>query len=253
MALLSIPSAAAPTIGALVTFAIYNTNDLADVDEDAVNRPERASFVVERYREIAVLATAAGVAGLTIAWVAGGWIAVGVAAFPLATGVLYSVPCVPLVSRRLKDVLGVNTVLVATSWAVPTTFVPVAVAGGVSLASALPVLALLLLLTAASVETFNVRDVAGDRAAGVATLPVAFGVARTRWILLATYGATAALLVATWPLLDRPPALLAGLLALLAVSMTTTALLGTDADEELVCLAKDCEYLAMAGLALVAI
>jgi len=252
MALLSIGGVVAPAVGALMAFAVYNANNLADVDEDAVNKPECAAVTVRWQREIALGSGIAALGAIGLAAVHGGPVAVGVVFVPVLACGLYSLPIVPGDrADRLKDVFALNTALVAAAWAIPLTYLPVAMAGDVTFAHTIPVCALLFLRTFISVEVFNVRDVAGDRASGVATLPASLGVPATKHVLLFLDVAALAIVLGAAEML--PTLAVLALLPLTAVSMTLTTLLDRVRNVELVCLAKDCEYLALGALAVLAL
>lgn len=249
MWLLSIPTPVAPIAVGLVTFAVYNANNLTDLDEDAVNSPRCAAFVERHSRAIAGVCAVAGVLALALAGLAGGPVAVGVALVPVVTGVFYSVP---LAGRRLKDVFALNTVLVAGAWAVTVTYLPVALAdGAIPLSRTIPVCAILFLLTFVSVEVFNVRDVAGDRASGVATLPATLGVDATKHVLIFVDGVALAIAVGAADVL--PPLALVALVPVTVFSMVLTAVIDRSRNLRLFCLAKDGEYLALGAFALLAL
>lgn len=248
-ALLSAGGTPAPLVVGLLAFAVYNTNNVVDVEEDAINRPAQAS-VVERWRtEIAALSAGAGVVAVVVATLAGGPVGLAVTLVPLGAALLYGLPVVPGSEDRLKDVFPVNTVLVAAAWAVAVTYLPLAFGGALTPASVV-VCAFFFLRTAISVEVFNVRDVVGDRRAGVATLPVVTGIARTKRLLAALDVCSLLVVLATATFVPFPPALLAGLGPLVAYSLTVTWLLHREVNLDVLCLAKDAEYLLLATVAI---
>ena len=112
----------------LISFAVYTANDLADLEEDAINSPDHSSFVASHPVVVAGLAVGTFGFGAAIAWWGGGPAALAVACVPLGASLLYSLP-VTLGGRRLKDVLGANTTLVALAWAVTVTGLPLTFAG----------------------------------------------------------------------------------------------------------------------------
>lgn len=248
MALLSVPGLVAPVAVALVTFAVYNANNLTDLEEDAVNRPRCVAFVRRYRRAILGLCVLAIVAAVVLAGVHGGAFGVAVVSVPVIASVLYSVPILPGPGAdRLKDVFAVNTLLVAGSWGVTVTLLPVAVADAtVGTTPILVVATVLVLKTIVSVEVFNVRDVAGDRASGVSTLPASLGVPATRHVLLTLdVVVLATVVLAADPL---APAAVVAVVAVTAASMFITTTLGRIDAVDAICLAKDCEYLLLAAL-----
>lgn len=246
MWLLSLPTTIAPIAVGLVTFAVYNANNLTDLDEDAVNSPRCAAFVERHSAALAVICAVAATLALALAAIAGGPLAVAVVLVPVVTGVVYSVP---IAGRRLKDVFAVNTILVAGAWAVTVTYLPVAVSDvAVPLVHTIPVLAILFLRTVISVEVFNVRDVAGDRASGVSTLPATLGMDATKHVLIFVDGVALAIAVGAVDVL--PPLALVAIFPVTLVSMALSAVLDRSRGRRLFPLAKDGEYVALGVFAL---
>lgn len=254
MALLSAPTATAPVVGALVAFAVYNANNLSDVDEDAVNQPGKAQFVSRHQRGVTVASGGAAAAAIGLAALEGGLLAAGVVLVPAVSGIVYSVRWVPGPGPdRLKDVYVVNTALVALAWAVFTAFLPATLVGGVDLPAVFAVCGYLFLRTFISVEVFNGRDVAGDRASGVATLPVELGVAGTQRALLVLEGTSLAFLA--WATVTVG---LSATAAVVAIPVTVLSLCLTLAMTRYpvwtaICLGKDLEYLVLGLVPLLAL
>jgi 4-hydroxybenzoate polyprenyltransferase len=248
MAVLGVTTPLAPVVLGLVAFAVYTANDIADIEEDAVNCPDHSSVVADHTWLVGTVAL--GVLGLAgaLAWWGGGPVALAAALVPLVAALLYSLPVAPG-GRRLKDVFVVNTALVSLAWAATLTAVPLALAGRGVGPVALAVCLFFLLRTFVSVETFNVRDIAGDAKAGVETLPVVLGRGRTTRVLALFEGCTLATLVA---LLTVPHATLPALFALpvMGTSLALTSLLTGTSEPGVVCLARDAEYLLLGAVGL---
>ena len=247
--LLAVPVNAALPVAGLVAFAVYTHNRLTDVEEDAVNDPDRVDFVTARRGVFASLSVGAYLLALGVAAL-GGVACLALTLFPAAVGVLYSERLVPVPFGdvdRLKDVLAVNTASVAVAWAVPLTYLPLSFAGAPALAGSAFVALFLFLRTFVGVEFFNVRDVAGDRSEGVGTLPVAFGVRSTRLALYALDAASLAVL-AVGVLVGALPRLAAfAAVPGVAYSLFVTSRLDADVDLGLLCSARDFDYLVMAA------
>lgn len=251
VALLGVRTPVAVPIVALVAFGVYTANDLADIEEDAINCPDRSSFVADHPLAVATLTVGAFALGGGLAWAAGGGLALAVAFVPLWAALGYSLP-VPRRGRRLKDIFALNTALVALAWAVTVTAVPLVLAGRPVGPVAVAVGLLFFLRSFVSVEVFNVRDVAGDAATGVRTLPVVLGVGRTRQVLALFDGCTLALLAA---LVSVPGAARPALLAVPVVgySLALTWLAGRTERTDALCLAKDSEYLLLGAAAVLVV
>lgn len=152
------------------TLFVYNLNRITDVSEDATNVPGRVEFV-RTYGRF--------------------WIAVGVLLYLLATGLavtrnlpraeFMAVP--PLVGLLYsfggKRVLLLKNLLVGASWGL----IPLGVGTYFGRLWTVDVLFLAVhvcvVITLAAI-VFDVKDIEGDRAAGIRTIPVVSGPRRTR-------------------------------------------------------------------------
>ncbi|WP_323677058.1 UbiA family prenyltransferase [Halorubellus sp. PRR65] len=229
----------AVAVGGLLAFAIYASNKLVDA-EDEVNAPARARFVARYRRELVAATAGATVLALALAASAGP-VALALTLLPALAAVTYSVR-LPVVDRRLKDVLGVSTLLVAVSWALPTVALPVVWVGHAFTATAGVAFAFYLVQTAVAFEVRNVRDVAGDRAEGVRTLPVVFGTAATRRFLYAVDATALALYAAATATGVLPPAVGAVFGVATVASICVTRCVGTGRNDARVCLLRDANY-----------
>ncbi|QLK24379.1 UbiA family prenyltransferase [Natrinema zhouii] len=245
--LLSLPPSPAAVVVGLVVFAVYTNDRLADADTDAVSNPEQAAFV-NRYRDLlSVLASVAYGLAVTLS-VLGGPAALAITLLPGAFWVCYATDWIPNTGarvRRLKDVFLVNTIMVAFAWAVTLTFLPLAFAGSSITIPALVVFAYFFLRVFTNTEIPNVRDIDGDRAIGVLTIPVVFGVDRTRWILSGIDCCTAGLVAIVVHTGNLPPVLGLALLAGIGYSLGITSLVGRYENERLLSKAAECEYLVV--------
>jgi len=254
LALLSTTTPAAPVVVGLLAFAVYNGNSLTDGREDAVNRPAKAEFVTRLRRPILVGATTAAVAAVLLATLAGGVHAGLVAIFSLAAAVAYSFAPVPALGlRRVKEVFVLNSTVVALAWAVPVAFLPVVMGGTVKLNAAIAICGFMFLRTFISVEVFNLRDVAGDRASDVATMPVVLGPARMKGGLLLLEVLSVLLIASALAagMIPAGPALVT--VPTIAFSIVLTATIGDGRDPRARCVAKDAEYLVLGAIGLIAL
>ena len=252
MVLLSIRPNLAPIVVGLVTFAVYSFDRLADADTDAVSNPDQAAFVRANGNVLYVLASTAY--GIAVALsVLGGPVALAITITPGAFWVLYASDWVPDVGvhfRRLKELLVVNSVVVALAWALTLTFLPLAFTGRAFTPAAAVIFVYFLLGTFVNAEIPNVRDMAGDRAIGVSTMPIVFGVRRTRQSLYAIDLVTIVLLAYAVAVGHVSSILAAALLVGLGYSLVVTGLLGRTEDVRLLTIAAESEYVVVA-LALV--
>lgn len=242
---LELPMSPAPFVLGLLTFAIYANDRLIDLQTDATSSPRRTAFVRRYERPLYILAALSYGLAVTLA-VLGGPVAFGLTILPGAVWVLYGVNWLGGIGapfQRLKEILIVNSVLVAATWSLAIVFVPLAFADA-TLTGASGVL--FLYFTAATfvnTEIANVGDIESDRESGVTTVPTAVGVERTRQCLYVVTLLTGAVLgagIGAGVLTVIDAAVLAtGLVSLLGV----IALLGRLGDPDRLAVASECTRL----------
>lgn len=171
-------------LGMLTTYSVYNLNRKTDESEDEINHSERYAFT-KRY-EKTLLATAIGayVLALVLSGVYGMAVIV-IAAIPLLSGLVYSTPLLPpgFRYRRLKEIPVAKSLLVACAWALPPALLPVYIAGAVPGIITIGVILFFFSLVFINTVLFDIRDVVGDRATGVRTIPVCIGIPGTKLLL----------------------------------------------------------------------
>ncbi|MCZ7384047.1 MAG: UbiA family prenyltransferase [Candidatus Methanoperedens sp.] len=139
---------------------------------------ERAGFI-ERHKKILTYVTIASYI-IAIYLSFSNSLALFAVLFPQIIGIIYSIK---ISDFRLKDITGVKNIVVALSWAVVGTFLPL---GNTRRNWVQILLIFYLFFTKLFINTvlFDVRDIEGDSANGVITIPVLLGIEKTRTLLL---------------------------------------------------------------------
>lgn len=228
MVALSLPLSLAPVVVGLVTFAVYVGDRVADADTDELSNPDQSAFVRRHGRTLSTLSAAAYGLALALSLTAGPF-ALAITLLPGAFWVLYASDWLPSVGARLtrlKDVLLVNSAVVAGAWAVALLGLPLAFADAALTPTVAVVFTYFFVDTFVNTEIPNVGDRHADAAIGVSTLPVVFGVARTRRILYVVEVSLGAFVV--WAFLEGllSAPLAGGVLAGLAYTLVVTAFVG---------------------------
>jgi 4-hydroxybenzoate polyprenyltransferase len=153
------------------TLFVYSVNLATDVEEDELNVPGRAAFTRSYGRVCVVVGVVLYALAVGVA-VVRGLPRAEFLALPVAAAVLYSM-------ARLKCVLLVKNFLVGVAWGT----IPLGVGVYYGLLPSVEIFGLatvfaVMLTVAAAV--FDIKDVDGDRAAGVRTVPIRFGARATR-------------------------------------------------------------------------
>lgn len=155
-----------PVVAFLCAFFVYSWDKVSGSKEDLLNTPERAILVNYPIKQIAILAY---LAAFLIAFAndPAKWYCVAIFG---AAGFLYSIR---VKGYRLKDIPGLKGPYVAAVWAV--SFAGLVGAG----------YALIFLIILPNTILFDMRDLIGDAAEMVPTIPVMLGASRTVWLLAA--------------------------------------------------------------------
>ena len=180
------PSPAAVAVAMLYVLSMHLLNHLTGTAEDEYNDPERAQFYDRHRLPLTVLAVSAGALGILCA------ASLGAIAFALLLimslmGLSYNLYLIPVSVgcrfRRIKDIPGSKTVLIAIAWGVVAVLLP----GLTDKGHLTPGMAVVFVWAAALVFSrtafFDLLDVQGDRIVGKETLPILLGNARTLVLL----------------------------------------------------------------------
>ena len=181
--LLGLPVGSAPVAAAMLyVLSMHLLNHLTGTDEDQYNDPERARFYKHHRLLLSVISLTAGGLGILAA------ANMGAAAFVLLLvmsllGLSYNLHLLPGLPgykiRRIKDIPGSKTVLIAAAWGVVAVLLPGITAKGHLTASILVVFVWATALVFARTAFFDLLDVQGDRIMGKETLPILLGNPRT--------------------------------------------------------------------------
>lgn len=166
-------------ISFLATFSVYNMNRTTDVAEDSINRSE-APF------KGTVLNLVSSIVSLVLCFILSFWVGlktVSVIAVSFIASIAYSVKLMPSFPR-LKEIVGLKSIIVAFSWGFTGAFLP-ATTHPVDSIERLLVFAYLFIQLFVNTVLCDVRDMHGDRASGIITLPIALGLNKVRILLLA--------------------------------------------------------------------
>lgn len=169
---------------AIAAFAIYALNRFTDTSEDGTNDPERASSSTSV--QGLLLASMLAIGALAREVGSRGPLALAYFGAVLAAGASYSMPLVPWYTERgwqwtrFKDLLLLKNIVVALVWTSAFFLASVLYAKTpVHVTQRYVLLGIGYFLTCfADVLFSDFRDVQGDRAAAITTLPVRFGIAR---------------------------------------------------------------------------
>jgi 4-hydroxy-3-methylbut-2-enyl diphosphate reductase len=197
-------------IAVLYVLSMHIFNHLTGREEDRYNDPHRARFYEIHKRPLAALAVAAGAAGLLTAFAVGPIPFLTLLAMSLM-GLSYNLRFLPEGKyRRIRDIPGSKTILIALAWGVVTSvFPPLSERGGMGIGDLLVFLGATGLVFVRTVF-FDILDMQGDRIVGKETIAIILGEKRSLTLLKRLLWTVGLIL-----LLSVPPGLLPGLALLL--------------------------------------
>jgi 4-hydroxybenzoate polyprenyltransferase len=161
-----------------MVFSVYSIDKLTDVKEDAINMPERVSFLKGRKRLVLSYSLFAYFLSVLLAFREDPS-TIPLLFIPIASNALYSIKLVPGVPR-FKDIPGMKNLFVAFSWTLVCTLLP---ALHLRFQSSISLLIIIIKLFI-NAALYDIRDVKGDRENGIRILPVLLGPKKTAGVLL---------------------------------------------------------------------
>lgn len=167
----------------LISFSVYSLDKIADIEKDIINMPERKSFLYGRKNLVFAYSVAAYLTAVVLTFMDNP-IALPLVFLPFLANAFYGTKLLPWIPR-LKDIPVMKNVVVATTWALITALLPGAHMDGWPIFQIGLVFYFLLVKTFIDTVLYDIRDVAGDREAGVRTMPVLLGERKTVVVLLA--------------------------------------------------------------------
>ncbi|MDR5657026.1 UbiA family prenyltransferase [Halodesulfurarchaeum sp. HSR-GB] len=185
MFVMSLPLSPAPLVIGLVTFGVYVGDRISDIKREPNATSDRSAFM-RRHKSVLSVSSALAY-GLAIAIsVFGGPLALAITLVPGIFWILYASDWLDSVGtsvKRLKNILFVNSSVVAFAWATAVVFLPVSFANASITPTVIVLFAYFFFDIYINAEVPNFRDIEDDAANGVSTLPIVFGTRRTRHIL----------------------------------------------------------------------
>ena len=167
-------------ISVLSAFFAYTVNKATDIDEDLINNPKKYLFYEKHGKTFYVLAALSYLLALYISFEYS-YITTLIVFIPLILGIAYSVKWIPGSGyKRIKDIPGGKTLVLSFAWASVILLTNYYVGFTPTLLSLFFYVFLIEFMAALA---FDVRDIRGDRRAGVKTIAVIFGKKTTMIIL----------------------------------------------------------------------
>jgi 4-hydroxybenzoate polyprenyltransferase len=163
----------------LLTFTVYSLDKLSNIKEDSVSLPDRAGFIGEYKKILTFITVASYIFALSISFLKNS-LAVFIVLFPLFTGLVYSIK---ISNFRLKDILAIKNISIATSWAVVGTFLPL-VDSSKSSMQIVFIFYFIFIKCFINTIIFDIRDIEGDSINNVRTIPVHLGSKKTKVLIL---------------------------------------------------------------------
>ncbi len=165
-------------IASLYVLSMQILNNIITIKSDTYNHPDRAAFYKEHQAVLQVFALGSGAVGLYLSYTTG-FVSFCILSIMSLLGLSYSLNIIPFVFgnmkiKRIKDLPGSKTILIAIAWGSVTSLLPAIVNSGrimPMLASFVFVIGLVFARTA----FFDVLAIQGDKITGKETIPTLLG------------------------------------------------------------------------------
>jgi 4-hydroxybenzoate polyprenyltransferase len=162
----------------LITLSVYSLNMATDSKEDAINRSQASPKKTKIYLALSLISMVASI----IIGIQNGAYTLLVLISPLIIGFIYSIKIAKPIPR-LKEVVGVKSLVVALSWGITAAFLPVTT-NTIPIYKELLVFFYVFLQILVNTIIFDSLDIGGDRASGIKTIPVSLGLKKTKTFLI---------------------------------------------------------------------
>jgi 4-hydroxy-3-methylbut-2-enyl diphosphate reductase len=183
------PDALLTLIAFLYVLAMHTLNHLTGTQADRYNDPDRAGFYRRNRTGLTLLALSAGASGLLAAYAIGPLPFLALLAMSIL-GLSYNLTLLPeglkdrFKYRRIRDLPGSKTILIAVAWGIVTSIFPaLAVTGKIGFSSLL-VFVWSMCVVFVRTAFFDVLDMQGDRIVGKETIAVLLGEKRSMHLLM---------------------------------------------------------------------
>jgi len=166
-------------ISMLYVQSMHILNHLTDTRADRFNDPDRAKFYDNHKTLLTILAVFSGAAGLIIAYSIGLFPFIALLVMSIM-GLAYNLRVVPqwlanIKYRKLRDIPGSKTLLIAVAWGIVTAVLPplskFGIINWINVLVALWAMGIVFVRTA----FFDILDMQGDRLVGKETIPILLG------------------------------------------------------------------------------
>ncbi|MCK4968097.1 MAG: UbiA family prenyltransferase, partial [Candidatus Aenigmarchaeota archaeon] len=168
----------------LLTFSSYNLNKKTDIKEDKISHPSRAAFVEKHGNNIIRVSVLAYFVGALISFNIN--IIIGfLYLFFLFSCIIYSknITLGTIKISRLKNKFVIKNITVAFTWALVTTLIPVFFFNNTQIFNIILIFLFIFFKVFANTIFFDIRDIKGDMAVGIKTIPVHLGIEKTKIFL----------------------------------------------------------------------
>ena len=175
---------------ALVVAFICQWNRLTDQQEDRINCPDDLAIAVRERKKIRIFCFAAAALAMTLMILTTTrWLISAALLLAAALGFFYSTPLMPWKSsKRIKDLFIFKNLSSAIGWSIGTVLYPAMQSDYVADVKFYAALTYMAISTMTYEMIWDMRDIRGDRIAGVQTLPVAMGLPTTKRMVLILQG-----------------------------------------------------------------
>lgn len=230
-------------------------NNLLTIASDTYNNPDRAALYRKNFVFFGALAFLSGTAGLYLAFLKG-TACFGILLVMSLLGLSYNMPLFPGPAgrtrfRRIKDIPGSKTILIAVAWGIVTSILP-AVSNRTDPVSALFAFVFIIGLVFARTALFDVIGIQGDRINGKETLPILIGEKRSIKLIKQILVLIAVLITASSILgFTNPPGFLFAILPVLMIYFTWRIERHTIGAGSNLSILMECHFIVAGGIALV--
>jgi len=234
----------------LVSFSAYNINRKTDIKEDKISHPARAKFIKTYYTYLKCICIICYLIAFILGFMKN--ILTGIFIFlPALFVTLYSVPWISKFSySRLKEIFLIKNFTVALGWSLFVTLLPLFYFEVPFSLATVFIFMFIFMKVFGNTFVFDIRVIKGDKIAKIKTIPIIFGISKTKK-LLGFINMLSLLLIISPVLLDILPNISCFVAIVFIYTQFYISRIGKSDITFLTDVLADGEYIIMAFLALI--
>lgn len=170
-------------ISGLITFFVYSFNRFTDIKEDIINNPKR-TYIIKKHGYLFLFGALVSITLAIIFSYLHSFLTLILVSLPALFVLIYSVKWLPkfISYKRLKEIPIIKNILVSLGWSIIPFYV--SIYSNTFHLGMFYISIFIFLRIFIGVIMFDIRDIKGDKIYNIQTIPVRYGIEKSKYIIL---------------------------------------------------------------------